>query len=92
MKSNKFQPFGELVLVERLENPESKSGILLPGSGGRFWKVKIISAGFDTPDYIRAEFICMANPVPEIDNEKAFDNPDYVLMHFKHILGRWDNE
>lgn len=89
----KFQPFGSLVLVEKLEeSKENTSGIYLPDSHvGRFWKVKIITLGLgvDLAGLFKDD-ICMANPIPEIDNEKAFENPNYMLIHSKNILGRWE--
>lgn len=87
----RFIPFGKLVLIEKLDSNEaSKSGIVISDlQQNRFWKVRIIEAGSEASMVAQGN-ICLANPIPEIDNEKVFANKNYRLIHADHILGRWE--
>jgi len=86
-----FKPLHSLVLIEKLDKEiEKKSAILMPGSHeGRFWKVKVIEVGFNV-EHLQPGDICYCNPLPELDDIKAFDNPNYRLINFGNILGRFD--
>jgi co-chaperonin GroES (HSP10) len=92
----KFQPFGNLVLVEQLDIRDditSKTGLYMPDTHRqRVWKVKIIKVSKEVNLEIKQGDVCMSNPVPEVDDQKMFDNPNYRLINASHILGRWDKE